>query len=92
MTKAKLVEKIAEQSRLTKTDAESALNAFINVVTEALKEGDNVTLVGFGAFKVTEKKARTGRNPKTNEPVEIPACKAPKFTAGKNLKDAVNGK
>ncbi|MEE1285385.1 MAG: HU family DNA-binding protein [Ruminobacter sp.] len=92
MTKAQLVEKIAEQSRLTKTDAESALNAFINVVTEALKEGDNVTLVGFGAFKVTEKKARTGRNPKTNEPVEIPACKAPKFTAGKNLKDAVNGK
>jgi DNA-binding protein HU-beta len=92
MTKAQLVEKIAEQSRLSKTDAESALNAFINVVTEALKEGDNVTLVGFGAFKVTEKKARTGRNPKTNEPVEIPACKAPKFTAGKNLKDAVNGK
>ena len=92
MTKAQLVEKIAEQSRLTKTDAESALNAFINVVTEALKEGDNVTLVGFGAFKVTEKKARTGRNPKTNEPVEIPACKAPKFTAGTNLKDAVNGK
>ena len=92
MTKAQLVEKIAEQSRLTKTDAESALNAFINVVTEALKEGDNVTLVGFGVFKVTEKKARTGRNPKTNEPVEIPACKAPKFTAGKNLKDAVNGK
>ena len=91
MTKAQLVEKIAEQSRLTKTDAESALNAFINVVTEALKEGDNVTLVGFGAFKVTEKKARTGRNPKTNEPVEIPACKAPKFTAGRNLKDAVNG-
>ena len=92
MTKAQLVEKIAEQSRLTKTDAESALNAFINVVTEALKERDNVTLFGFGAFKVTEKKARTGRNPKTNEPVEIPACKAPKFTAGKNLKDAVNGK
>ena len=92
MTKAQLVEKIAEQSRLSKTDAESALNAFINVVTEALKEGDNVTLVGFGAFKVTEKKARTGRNPKTNEPVEIPACKAPKFTACKNLKDAVNGK
>lgn len=90
MNKAELVAKIAEKSELTKKDAEKALNAFIEVVQEALKNGDKVQLVGFGTFEVRERAERKGRNPQTREEITIPASKAPIFKAGKALKDLVN--
>ncbi|MBE0068696.1 HU family DNA-binding protein [Thermoanaerobacterium thermosaccharolyticum] len=90
MNKADLVTKIAEKSELTKKDAEKALNAFVDVVQEALKQGDKVQLVGFGTFEVRERAERKGRNPQTKEEITIPASKAPVFKAGKALKDLVN--
>ncbi|ADD03356.1 histone family protein DNA-binding protein [Thermoanaerobacter mathranii subsp. mathranii str. A3] len=90
MNKADLVAKIAEKSELTKKDAEKALNAFIEAVEEALKNGDKVQLVGFGTFEVRERAERKGRNPQTREEITIPASKAPIFKAGKALKDLVN--
>ena len=90
MNKTDLVNKIAEQANLSKKDAEKALAAFTGVVTNALKKGDKVQLVGFGTFEVTERKAREGRNPQNGKAMKIPASKAPKFKAGKALKDAVN--
>ncbi len=90
MNKTELVAAIAEQSGLSKKDAESALKAFVEVVTDELKKGDKVQLVGFGTFEVSERAAREGRNPRTGETMQITACKAPKFKAGKALKDAVN--
>ena len=90
MNRAELVAKIAEKCEMTKKDAESALSAFISSVTEALVEGDKVQLVGFGTFEVRDREARTGRDPRTGNPIEIPASKAPAFKAGKALKDAVN--
>ncbi|AAM25585.1 MAG: Histone family protein DNA-binding protein [Caldanaerobacter subterraneus] len=90
MNKAELVAKIAEKSELTKKDAEKALNAFIEAVQEALKNGDKVQLVGFGTFEVRERAERKGRNPQTREEITIPASKAPIFKAGKALKDLVN--
>ena len=90
MNKTDLVNKIAEQAGLSKKDAEKALAAFTGVVTNALKKGDKVQLVGFGTFEVTERKAREGRNPQNGKAMKIPASKAPKFKAGKALKDAVN--
>lgn len=87
MNKADLVAKIAEKSELTKKDAEKALNAFIEAVEEALKNGDKVQLVGFGTFEVRERAERKGRNPQTREEITIPASKAPIFKAGKALKD-----
>ncbi len=90
MNKTELVEAIAEKSQLTKKDSETALKAFIDVVTEALKNGDKIQLVGFGTFEVAERAARDGRNPQTGEAMEIPAARVPKFKAGKSLKDAVN--
>lgn len=89
MNKSELVEVMAQKAELTKKDAEKALVAFQDAVTEALIEGDKVQLVGFGTFETVERKARIGRNPKTNEEIQIPECKAPKFKAGKALKDAV---
>ena len=91
MNKAELITSMAEKSQLTKKDAEKALVAFEEAVKEELIQGGKVQLVGFGTFEVTERKARIGRNPKTNEEIQIPECKAPKFKAGKALKDAVRG-
>ena len=87
MNKTELIAAIAEQAEISKKDAEKALKAFVDVVTEQLKEGEKVQLVGFGTFEVS---AREGRNPQTGKTMKIAACKAPKFKAGKALKDAVN--
>ena len=87
MNKTELIAAIAEQAEISKKDAEKALKAFVDVVTEQLKEGEKVQLVGFGTFEVSE---REGRNPQTGKTMKIAACKAPKFKAGKALKDAVN--
>ena len=90
MNKTELVAAMAENSGLTKKDAEKALKAFIEVTTAQLKKEDKIQLVGFGTFEVAKRPARTGRNPQTKEAIKIPASKAPKFKAGKALKDAVN--
>ena len=90
MNKTELVAAVAEQAGLSKKDAEAAVKAFTDVVAEALKAGDKIQLVGFGTFEVTERAERIGRNPKTKEEMIIEASKAPKFKAGKALKDAVN--
>ena len=87
MNKVTLVAKIAEKSGLSKKQAELALGAYIDSVTEALKEGDKVQMMGFGTFEVKERAARTGRNPSTGETIEIPASKTPTFKAGKALRD-----
>ncbi|MEF9945198.1 MAG: HU family DNA-binding protein [Lachnospiraceae bacterium] len=90
MNKTELIAAIAEKAELSKKDSEKSLKAFIEVVTEELKKGDKVQLVGFGTFEVSERAAREGRNPQTGKTMKIKACKAPKFKAGKALKDAVN--
>lgn len=90
MNKTELVAAMAESAELSKKDAEKALKAFVDVVTEELKKGEKVQLVGFGSFEVTQRAAREGINPLTKEPMKIAASKAPKFKAGKALKDAVN--
>jgi len=90
MNKTELVAAIAAKTELSKKDSEKALKAFIDVVTEELKKGDKVQLVGFGTFEVAERAAREGRNPATLQPITIPASKAPKFKAGKALKDMMN--
>ena len=90
MNKTELIAAIADQAELSKKDSEKALKAFIDVVTEELKKGEKIQLVGFGTFEVTERAAREGRNPLTGEKMQIKASKAPKFKAGKALKDAVN--
>ena len=90
MNKSELVAAIAEQAGLTKKDAEAALKAFVDVTSKELKEGGKVQLVGFGTFEVSERAAREGRNPQTGDAMEIKASKAPKFKAGKALKDYIN--
>ena len=90
MNKTELIAAIAEKAELSKKDSEKALKAFVDVVTEELKKENKIQLVGFGTFEVSSRSARTGRNPQTGEEMEIAACKAPKFKAGKALKDAVN--
>ena len=90
MNKQQLVEVMASKSELTKVDTEKALKAFIDTVTEELKNGGKIQLVGFGTFEVAERAERQGRNPKTGEAITIPASKSPKFKAGKALKDIVN--
>lgn len=90
MNKAELVAAMAEKTELSKKDAEKALKAFTDVITEELKKGEKVQLVGFGTFEVSERAARTGRNPQSGEEMMIPASKAPKFKAGKALKDMIN--
>lgn len=90
MNKTELVAAIAEQTQLSRNDAEAALKAFIDVVSEELKKGEKVQLVGFGTFEVSERAAREGRNPATGEAMTIKASKSPKFKAGKALKDMVN--
>ncbi len=89
MTKAELVEKIANEAEITRAKAETAFNSFLDGITGALKVGDKVTFVGFGSFDVSERKARIGRNPQTGEEIKIPARKAVTFSAGKALKEAV---
>lgn len=89
MNKSELIDAIAEKGGLSKADAGKALDATIASVTEALKAGETVTLVGFGTFGVKERAARTGRNPQTGATLEIKASKVPSFKAGKGLKDAV---
>ena len=90
MNKTELVAAMASKADLSKKDAEAALKAFTDVVAEELKKGEKIQLVGFGTFEVSERAARTGRNPQTGAEMKIPASKAPKFKAGKALKDAVN--
>mgnify|MGYP001861085830 CR=1 FL=1 len=92
MNKSDLIAAIAAKTGETKKDAEATLNAFIDVVTEALVKGDKVQLVGFGSFEVRKRAARKGRNPQTKEEIKIPASKAPVFKAGKALKELVNKK
>jgi DNA-binding protein HU-beta len=90
MNKAELITAVAESAGIKKVDAEKALKAFVDVVTEELVKGEKVQLVGFGTFEISERPERTGRNPQTKKPITIPASRAPKFKAGKALKDAVN--
>ncbi|MGC4018727.1 MAG: HU family DNA-binding protein [Muricomes sp.] len=90
MNKTELIAAIAEKAEISKKDSEKALKAFTDVVTDQLKRGDKVQLVGFGTFEVSERAAREGRNPQTGKTMKIDACKAPKFKAGKALKDEVN--
>ena len=90
MSKTELVAAIAEKTGLTKKDSEAAVNAFIGTVTEQLKTGEKVQLIGFGTFEVSERAARTGRNPQTGADMTIAASKAPKFKAGKALKELLN--
>ncbi len=90
MNKSQLIDKIAAGADISKAAAGRALDAFTDAVTESLKDGDQVALVGFGTFAVRERAARTGRNPQTGATIDIAAAKIPSFKAGKALKDAVN--
>lgn len=90
MNKTELIAAVAESAALSKKDAEKAVNAVVTVVTDALVAGDKVQLVGFGTFETRERGARTGKNPRTGEAINIAASKVPAFKAGKALKDAVN--
>lgn len=90
MNKTELVAAMAEKTELSKKDAEKALKAFTDVVAEELTKGEKIQLVGFGTFEVSERAARTGRNPQTGAEMTIAASKAPKFKAGKALKDSLN--
>ena len=90
MNKTELIAAIAEKTELSKKDAEKALKAFTDVVVEELQKGEKIQLVGFGTFEVSERAARPGRTPRSGEEMTIPASKAPKFKAGKALKDSLN--
>ena len=90
MNKTELIEKIALGAGLSKTDAKKALDATTAAIKDTLVSGDKIQLVGFGTFEVSERAAREGRNPQTGKTMKIEACKAPKFKAGKALKDAIN--
>lgn len=90
MNKSELIADVALRADITKKDADAAVNAIIDSITNALEKGDKVQLVGFGTFEVRTRGARTGRNPRNNEEISIPESKAPAFKAGKALKDVVN--
>lgn len=90
MTKAELIAAIAEKSGMTKKDADAALSAVIDTITDTLAKGDKIQLVGFGTFEVRERKAREGINPQSKDKIQIPATKVPAFKAGRALKDAVS--
>ena len=90
MNKTELVAAIASKANISKKDAEASVKAFTEVVAEELKKGEKIQLVGFGTFEVSKRAARTGRNPQTGAEMNIPASKAPKFKAGKALKDSIN--
>jgi len=92
VTKAELISAVAEKAGMKKVEAEKAVAAFIASVTETLKSGGKLSLVGFGTFSITKRAARKGQNPQTGKKINIPAANVPKFKAGKNLKEAVNSK
>ncbi len=89
MTKSELISALSEKAELSKKDADTALNAFVDIVTTTLKKGGEVALTGFGTFSVKKRAARMGRNPQTGESIKIKAATVPKFKAGKNLKESV---
>jgi DNA-binding protein HU-beta len=89
MTKQELIEKMAKDSDIPKSAADKALNSFMDGIKKSLKKGNKVTLVGFGTFSISNRKARKGRNPQTGEAIKIKASKSPKFKAGKAFKDAI---
>ena len=91
MNKAELINVVSEAAEVSKKDAETVITATLDAITDALKEGEKVQLVGFGSFEVKKRAARVGRNPKTKEPIDIPASTVPVFKAGKVLKDIVGG-
>ncbi len=90
MTKTELVSVVADKTGLTKADADRAVKALLDAVTDCLKSGDKLSLVGFGTFSVSKRAARTGKNPRSGSKIEIPAANTPRFKAGKALKDSVN--
>lgn len=90
MTKPELVSAMSEKTGVSKKDAATSIDAFVEIISDVLKHGDKLQLVGFGTFEVSERAARTGRNPQTGEDIKIPAAKIPKFKAGAALKNAVN--
>ena len=90
MNKAQLVEQLASDLEITKADCERVIDGALDAVRKAVKKGDDVTLVGFGTFTRSKRKARTGRNPQTGEAIKIPACTVPKFRPGKAFKDFLN--
>ena len=90
MNKTELIAAIAEKTELSKKDAEKALAAVVEAITEELEEGNKVQLIGFGSFEVKSRAERTGRNPRTKETIKIPAAKLPQFKAGKAFKDAIS--
>ena len=90
MNKSELIDTVASSADLSRADATRAVDAVLDTVTESLRKGDSVALVGFGTFEVRERAARSGRNPQTGETIQIKASKAPAFKAGKAFKDAVN--
>lgn len=90
MNKAELIDMVATSADVSKSNATAAVDAVFSGITNCLKQGESVTLVGFGTFSVSERAARTGRNPRTGEAITIPASRSPKFKAGKALKDALN--
>lgn len=90
MNKAELIEKVASAADISKSAAANAVDAVFDSITKTLRKGDSVTLVGFGTFSVSERAARTGRNPRTGDVINIPSSRSPKFKAGKALKDALN--
>lgn len=92
MNKTELVALVAEKASMSKKDAELALSSTLSAITDAIAKGDKVQLVGFGTFETKQRGERNGKNPRTGEPVKIPAVTVPSFKAGKNLKDAVSGK
>ena len=90
MNKSQLIDAVAARSGLTKADTEKAFKAFVETISSEMAKGEQITLIGFGTFLVRDRKARTGRNPRTGETIQIAASKVPAFKAGKALKDAVN--
>ncbi|HJO36009.1 MAG: HU family DNA-binding protein [Pseudomonadota bacterium] len=90
MNKSQLIEEVANAADLSKADAGRAIDSLVDVIADALKRGDQVSMTGFGTFSIRERAARTGRNPQTGEQIEIKASKVPAFKAGKALKDSVN--
>ena len=91
MTRKDLITKMSEESGLTKKDSELALNSFTNIIENSLKNNEKIQLIGFGTFEVSERSARTGRNPHNGSVIEIPSCKVPKFKPSKALKSSVHG-
>jgi DNA-binding protein HU-beta len=90
MNKSQLIDAVASKSGLTKADTEKSFKAFVETISEEMSKGEAITLIGFGTFLVRDRKARTGRNPRTGETIQIAASKIPAFKAGKALKEAVN--